>query len=95
MQPTSPLPLLVAFQAPLTNAASPAQAATASAQRVEERPQSALAQGSYAWPAWAVVVVALVAIVGALVWWVRVQRPQPVPAPSLGADRAAAKRARS
>lgn len=74
MQPTSPVPLLLALQTPTGSSENFEGAPAASVQRVEERPQSALAQGSYAWPAWAVIAVATLGASGALVWWLRVQR---------------------
>lgn len=82
MQPTSPVPLLLAQRAPSEAVAFAEAPAVATAQRVEERPVSALAQGSYAWPAWGVVAVALVSSLGALWWWLELRRRK-TPAPSL------------
>ncbi len=74
MQPTSPQPPLLALAAPSGDVEAPVATSTSSLQRVEERPQSPLAQGSYAWPAWAVIGVALLTALGCGAWWTRLQK---------------------
>lgn len=84
MQPTS-LPRSALGRLAVSSSAPPADT-TALVERIEVRPQSALASGSYAWPAWAVLSVAVIAIIGGFGWWLKIQRrkraahPSPPPA---------------
>jgi hypothetical protein len=80
MQPTS-LPRSALGRLAVSSSAPPPDS-TALVERIEVRPQSALANGSYAWPAWAVLGVAVIAIVGGFGWWLKIQRGKRA-APSL------------